>query len=334
MALLTLLVILLVLRGCSSADGGGAGNGGGGQYGSSKGSASGDSSTSEAGPSKEKQGMPMSGRPQKSPSGMKQAGSAVSTGEDRAPKPPRAELVTVRPLNPAPAGPPDDPSNEFIGGGDGSGGQGNWDYAIQSLRRNGLEIVLTFDSTSSMGGEIDEVKRQIRRIGGALLKLVPKARISICTYRDHGDDYVVDGLPLTADIQAIDEFLAGIDANGGGDGPEAVQEGLRWAVTSNQFRKSARKVILLFGDAPPHVQDLDSCLNIASEFKRRQKGIVSAVSCHSSGDIPEFKQIAEAGGGETFVAGDERGIITELMILAFGSRHRQKVVEAFELLDK
>ena len=77
---------------------------------------------------------------------------------------------------------------------------GSWDGMLQSLRRHGLDIVVAFDSTGSMQGEINQVKRQIGRIGSTLLTLVPKTRISICTYRDQGDEYVVprhspDGRP-------------------------------------------------------------------------------------------------------------------------------------------
>ena len=40
----------------------------------------------------------------------------------------------------------------------GSMAGGSWDGLLQNLRRNGLDIVITFDSTGSMGGEIREVK--------------------------------------------------------------------------------------------------------------------------------------------------------------------------------
>ena len=83
---------------------------------------------------------------------------------------------------------------------------GGWEGMLQTMRRNGLDIVLTFDSTGSMQGEIDQVKNQIQRIGSTLLAMVPKARISICTYRDQGDEYVVRGLPLTSDLQEIENL--------------------------------------------------------------------------------------------------------------------------------
>ncbi len=218
-----------------------------------------------------------------------------------------------------------------VGGGSMAGG--SWDGLLQSLRRYGLDIVITFDSTGSMQGEIDQVKLQIQRIGTILLKLVPKARISICTYRDQGDVYIARGLPLTSDLGRIQSFLANVRAAGGGDEPEAVHAGLTWAVEKNSFRPRARKVILLFGDAPPHRSELALCLRVASDFHGQQQGVVSTVTCRSFRKLSEFVQIAEVGGGEAFLTSDERQIMTQLMVLVFGSRHRAKVLEAFKLLD-
>ncbi len=219
-----------------------------------------------------------------------------------------------------------------VGGGSMAGG--SWNGLLQSLRRNGLDIVITFDSTGSMQGEIDQVKSQIQRIGKTLLTLVPKARISLCTYRDQGDAYIVRGLPLTSDLQQVDEFLRDVRADGGGDGPEAVQEGLRWSIEKNTFRPRARKVILLFGDAPPHHPDLPTCLRLSSDFHGQQDGVVSAVTCRAARKLSSFVQIADVGGGEAFTTSDERQIMTQLIVLVFGSRHRSKVLEAFKLLDK
>ena len=218
--------------------------------------------------------------------------------------------------------------------GGGSSGAGNWDGLIKNLRRNGLDVVIAFDSTGSMKGEINEVKNQIKRIGNTLVTLVPKSRISICTYRDEGDDYVFKGLPLTNDIQEIDNYLSNIFANGGGDHEEAVQEGLRWSVENNKFRSRARKVILLFGDAPPHLEDLKTCLEIASDFSSQQKGVISTVTCRKNAPLKEFVDIAQAGGGEAYLTSNERQIMTQLMVLVFGKKYRDKVIEAFKLLDK
>lgn len=221
-----------------------------------------------------------------------------------------------------------------IGGGSMAGGSGSWDGMLHSLRRNGLDIVICFDSTGSMSGEIDEVKRQISRIGTTLVTLVPRSRISICTYRDTDDEFVAKGLPLSGSIQDIQSYLDGIEAGGGGDHPEAVDEGLYWSIMQNKFRPSARKVILLFGDAPPHEEKMNRCRDLARGFREQSKGIVSTVTCRADAPLPEFYEIASLGGGEAFLSADQRQIMSQLMVLVFGSRHREKVLEAFKLLEK
>jgi len=231
-----------------------------------------------------------------------------------------------------------------VGGGSMSGGGGNWDGMIRQLRRNGLDIVICFDSTGSMSGEIDEVKKHITKIGTTLFKLVPKARISLVTYRDHDDknsSYVARILPLTSNLQDMQTFLNRVEAGGGGDHPEAVDEGLDWSIRQNQFRSSARKVILIFGDAPPHSESSGGqesgqarCVKLAKSFKGQEKGIVSTVTCRNSKPMPEFYEIAAAGGGEAFISENQREIMQQLMVLVFGGKHREKVLEAFDLMEK
>jgi len=92
-------------------------------------------------------------------------------------------------------------------------------------------------------------------------------------------------------------------------------------------------VILIFGDAPPHSDDRDECLRLASDFHRQHKGIISTVTCRRRSPLPEFTEIAEVAGGESFLTTDEREIMTQLLVLVFGSSHRSKVLEAFKLLE-
>ncbi|MEC9094627.1 MAG: vWA domain-containing protein [Planctomycetota bacterium] len=217
-----------------------------------------------------------------------------------------------------------------------AGGGADFNGLIKQLKRDGLDIVICFDSTGSMGGEISVVKNKIQRIGSTLLKMIPKTRISICTYRDRGqtENYVVKGTPLTNSLNDVIGFLETVNAGGGGDMPEAVLDGMKWAVNNNQFHRRARKVILIFGDAPPHREDQSECLEIASRFKLQQKGIVSTVTCRRPTHLQEFSQIARSGGGESFLTSNHREIMTQLLVLVFGNRHRKKVLQAFQLLER
>lgn len=212
-----------------------------------------------------------------------------------------------------------------------AGGSEEFGKMISRLQKEGLDIVIVFDSTGSMQGEIDEVKSKIQRIGDALIRMIPKTRIGICTYRDHGDDPVVQGLPLTDNIGSMVAFLNGISAKGGGDKPEAVEEGLRWAIEENEFRRAARKVILVFGDAPPHAKQIVTCQSYSSLFRNRYRGIISTVTCRSETELESFQSIAKLGGGESFLTSNERQIMQQLVVLVFGSQYRSKVLETFNL---
>ena len=212
-------------------------------------------------------------------------------------------------------------------------GSENFGELVNRLKRDGLDIVITFDSTGSMEGEIQQVKSKIERMGSVLLQMIPKTRISVCTYRDVDDKYIVKGLPLTSDLTKVIEYLEQIDAGGGRDIPEAVDAGLGWSIEQNSFRPRARKIILLFGDAPPHRANYNRCLRLAADF-RDAGGIVSTVTCHSQRRLPAFVEISKLGGGEAFLTQNEREIMSQLVVLVFGSKHRDKVLEAFSLMGQ
>ena len=74
-------------------------------------------------------------------------------------------------------------------------------------------------------------------------------------------------------------------------------------------------------------------IELALDF-RKNGGIVSTVTCRSEFVLEEFDAIAKIGGGEAFLTTNERQIMMQLMVLVFGSQHRAKVVEAFDLLNK
>ncbi len=202
---------------------------------------------------------------------------------------------------------------------------------VSKLNRDGLDVIITFDSSGSMQGEIDQVKNQINRLGSVLFELIENTRIGICTYRDIGDNYLVDGLPLTDNLAEAVLFLEKINASGGGNEPEAVDAGLEWA-TRQGFRPAARKVILLFGDAPPRPSKSVLCERIASEFGKKG-GIVSTVTCRKTRMLDDFVRIAQSGRGEAFLTTNEHQIMAQLIVLVFGSQHRGKVIEAFDLLN-
>ena len=73
-------------------------------------------------------------------------------------------------------------------------------------------------------------------------------------------------------------------------------------------------------------------MKLAADFAAQERGVVSTVTCRAPDRLPEFIDIAQAGGGEAFLSHDEKQIMTQLLVLVFGSKYRGKVLEAFELL--
>jgi len=120
-----------------------------------------------------------------------------------------------------------------------------------------MEVVFVLDTTGSMGTLIETAKRKIWAIANELAraKPSPELRIGLVAFRDRGDEYVTRVFDLDADLDRIYGELTKFRADGGGDGPESVNEALRAAVTKLSWTKDASvlKVAFLVGDAPPHM---------------------------------------------------------------------------------
>lgn len=209
-----------------------------------------------------------------------------------------------------------------------------------------IDVVFVLDSTGSMGGLIEGAKQKIWAIANqvATAKPRPRIRMALVTYRDRGDSYITRVTPLTDDLDALYADLTRVTADGGGDGPESVNQALNEAVTKIAWDTSAPnylKLIYLVGDAPPHmdydqdVKYLDSCRLAAAA------GItVNTIQCGSQSDTAaiwqeiarsaegEYFQI-DQGGGMTAVATPydadlaRLGAELEATVVAYGSREQQ-----------
>jgi Ca-activated chloride channel family protein len=119
-----------------------------------------------------------------------------------------------------------------------------------------LDLVFLVDETGSMGAYIEEVKRRLLQIIEALraAPLCRSLRLGLVSYRDHppqDTSFVSRVVPLSDDVKAIRAGVGRMHANGGGDGPEAVTDGL-YDLVRLDWRPNAARVVVWVGDAPPH----------------------------------------------------------------------------------
>jgi Mg-chelatase subunit ChlD len=119
-----------------------------------------------------------------------------------------------------------------------------------------LDLVFVIDATGSMADEIDKLKRTMKSVADQIGSLPsrPDVCYGLVAYRDRGDEFFVRGADFTNDLGAFQSLLAQLQAGGGGDYPEALNEALHTAVHRLSWRgEGTARMVLLVADAPPHL---------------------------------------------------------------------------------
>ncbi|MCI0714296.1 MAG: VWA domain-containing protein [Chloroflexi bacterium] len=123
-----------------------------------------------------------------------------------------------------------------------------------------LDVVFQLDATGSMADEIRQLQDNIVRISSEINQMPHNidARYGLVHYRDRGDEYVTRRTDFVRDVQEFQQALNAVQARGGGDKPESLNEGLHEAVQSLNWRdENTLKLIFLVADAPPHLDYSD-----------------------------------------------------------------------------
>jgi hypothetical protein len=178
-----------------------------------------------------------------------------------------------------------------------------------------IEAVFVLDTTGSMGGLIEGAKQKIWSIANQLASAQngPRVRMGLIGYRDRGDQYITRHFDLSEDVDALYAQLMQFSANGGGDGPESVNQALHEAVTRISWSsdQGVYRVIFLVGDAPPHMDYSNDVPYPASVELARAKGIVvNTIQCGSHGSTTRVWQaIAQSGGGAFSAIAQDGGMV-------------------------
>jgi uncharacterized protein YegL len=179
-----------------------------------------------------------------------------------------------------------------------------------------LEMVFVLDTTGSMGSLLEGAKQRIWGIVNEVMQdSHASVRIGLVAYRDRGDDYVTQVLPLTEDLDQVYTTLMGYRALGGGDGPEDVRTALAEGVSKAGWSTAApdlAQVMFLVGDAPPHDDYDDAADTLITAANAVQRGIfVNTIQCGWSADTERaWQAIAETGHGQYFAIAQNGGVQT------------------------
>ncbi len=177
---------------------------------------------------------------------------------------------------------------------------------VVSEQKHRIEVVFVLDTTSSMSGLIHAAKEKIWSIASTMASAQqnPDIKMGLVAFRDRGDAYITKVLDLSHDLDSMYAQLMDFEAQGGGDGPESVNQALDDAINRISWNQDSDvyKVTFLIGDAPPHMDYSDDVKFPVTLARAKQKGIVvnTIQSGQHNGTTPIWKNIAQLGYGEFF----------------------------------
>jgi Mg-chelatase subunit ChlD len=186
------------------------------------------------------------------------------------------------------------------------------------LRATGvpLDVVLLFDTTGSMYGYLEEVRRHLSHLSSEVFGAVPDARIGVVAYGDYGGAYVTKQLDLSPESHAVRKFIEGVEASSGGDIPEAVEEAL-FQANALSWRIGSKRAVVLMGDAPPHgVIDARIKRDFRHETRRLADKLIRTytVQCGTDSATKDtFAWIAQTTAGR-YLSLDRAEDLTDLII--------------------
>jgi len=184
-----------------------------------------------------------------------------------------------------------------------------------------VDIAFLMDTTGSMQSQIDRLKGTLKAIHFQLTQLStkPDIRFALVAYRDRGDDYVTKMQGFTADMGQFQTVLDKLEADGGGDTPEDLQEAFANALHKLEWRSNAVRIGFFISDATLHA-DYGQAFTYRDTMRESlARGIkwvaVGAGGLGRDGEVI-FRQVAQFTMGEyVFITegggGDAEGGVAE-----------------------
>ena len=129
-------------------------------------------------------------------------------------------------------------------------------YKTQFLVK--YNICFVIDATMSMHREIERARISVGQFISKYKERGNESEFKVVIYRDHCDKNIIEIFPnntkFTPQHESVQQFLEGVEADGGGDYPEAVLDGLATAASKCEWQNilGTRNIIIHIYDAPPH----------------------------------------------------------------------------------
>lgn len=179
-----------------------------------------------------------------------------------------------------------------------------------------MELVFVLDTTGSMGGLLTGAKHRIWGIVNEVMQTtsLSSVKVGLVAYRDRGDQYITQVLPLTEDLDKVYSVLMDYQAAGGGDEEENVRRALAEGVAKAGWSQSSSnnaQILFLVGDAPPHDYADEPDTLTTADLAVKRGIIVNTIQCGTSGATKRtWEAIARRGQGQYFLIPQNGGVET------------------------
>jgi Mg-chelatase subunit ChlD len=163
-----------------------------------------------------------------------------------------------------------------------------------------VDVAFILDTTGSMSEEIAAVKATLQKVAAALSTANARVRIGLVEYKDRTDPFITKVYPMTTDVAAFSRQVASIEASGGGDTPESMNEGVHVGINGLRWSDNAvARLAFVIADAPPHL-DYANDFDYAADMRdAAHKGIqLFTVAASGMDDLGQvvFRQMAQYTG--------------------------------------
>lgn len=197
---------------------------------------------------------------------------------------------------------------------------------IEQLGERDVDLAIVLDCTASMFGELAQAQGEIDDMMLFIGDMVASLRIGLVAYRDRRDDFETKGWDFTSDINMARRRLWTLTAEGGGDGPELVYDGLKMAYMQLSWNRNHEMILVLIGDAPPHVGYGAKCVEFARRGFTEAELVTHVIEADGREDrsLKHFDDIAEAGGGRRVELGEHDSLVVEITGLTLGERFKDE----------
>ena len=205
----------------------------------------------------------------------------------------------------------------------------NLENVVLAEKPKTLDLLLTIDTTGSMGDEIKYLQAELKNVISRLDGLNMNIRLALLFYRDLGDSYVTLDFDFTTNIDAQINNLSKQKASGGGDWEEAVDIAYDEATKLN-WSEDSIKIMFHVADAPPHFTQSKIGLFVQSVQKFSKLGIrlvpITCSGIESKSEVLYRIAAMLTGGTYTYIT-DHSGI---------GNDHHESITGAtvVELLNE